>query len=150
MTEGPYGVYAEAETTVEFFHCDPMRVVWHGNYVDFFELGRRALLDKIGYSYEEMAASGFAFPVIEIQVKYTASLHFKDKVVIRAVLSEYENRLRIEYEVRNGQTGVVAAKGRSTQMAFDMAKNESCFVCPNELTEKVKALIADQAGKEKT
>jgi acyl-CoA thioester hydrolase len=61
------------------------------------------------------------------------------------MLLEYENRLKIQYEIRNVKTGAVVTKGFSTQMAFDIKAGESCFMCPKIFVEKVEALI----GKEK-
>jgi acyl-CoA thioester hydrolase len=146
---GPYNIWAEAEIAVEFYHCDPLRVVWHGNYLDFFEVGRRALLEKIGYSYNDMEETGYAFPVIEISAKYLGSLKFKDRATIKAILVEYENRLRIHFEIRNAQTGQLTTKGISTQMAIDMKTMESCFVCPQILHDKVEALIREQRAGNK-
>ena len=143
---GPYDIFAESEITVEFFHVDPMCVVWHGNYINFFETGRRVLLEKIGYCYDDMEKSGYAFPVIEIQAKYSGSLKFRDRAIVKAVLLEYENRLKIKYEIRDAQTGVVMTRGHSTQMAFDTRAGESCFVCPPALIEKVEALIGRKAS----
>jgi len=141
---GPFNIYAEAEATVEFFDVDSMRIVWHGNYLNYFELGRRVLLEKIGYDYNEMEKSGYSFPIIEISVKYLGSLRFKDRAIIKAVLLEYENRLRIQYEIRNALTGAVTTKGVSTQMAFELKTGESCFVCPKILIDKVEAMIGEQ------
>jgi acyl-CoA thioester hydrolase len=138
---GPYNLYAEEEFIVEFYDLDPLQVVWHGNYINYFEIGRRALLEKIGYSYDEMAKSGYAFPVIEVSAKYLSSLRFRDRARVKAVLMEYENRLLIRYEIRNVQTGILATKGSSTQMAFDMKNNDSCFVSPPILIKKVEAFI---------
>ena len=141
---GPYNIFAETETTVEFFDLDPFQVVWHGNYLNYFEIGRRVLLDKIGYGYYEMAESGYAFPVVEVSVKYLASLRHRDRARIRAVLEEYENRLMIKYEIRNAQTDILTTKGVTTQMAFDIKAGESCFVCPPALTEKIEKFIKER------
>jgi len=141
---GPYNIYAETEITVEFFHLDPLRIVWHGNYLNYFEIGRRALLEKIGYSYDEMEKSGYTFPVIEISAKYLSSLRFRDRAIVKAILMEYENRLLIRYEIRDAKTGQITTKGSSTQMAFDIKKNDSCFVCPQILVEKVEAFIGEK------
>jgi acyl-CoA thioester hydrolase len=138
---GPFNIFAEGETTVEFFHCDPLRVVWHGNYLNFFEIGRRMLLEKICYSYPEMEESGYAFPVIEVSAKYIGPLRFGDRAKIKAILTEYENRLKIQFEIRNAQTGQITTKGFSTQMAIDIKTGESCFVCPTALTDKIEAII---------
>jgi len=141
---GPYNLYAEAEVTVEFFDLDPLRIVWHGNYLNYFEAGRRALLEKIDYSYLEMEKSGYAFPVIEVSVKYISSLRLGDRARIKAVLAEYENCLMIRYEIRNAETGLITTKGSSTQMALDIKNNESCFVCPPILIKKVEACIGEK------
>jgi acyl-CoA thioester hydrolase len=143
---GPYNIYAEAEITVEFFDLDPMKVVWHGNYINYFELGRRALMEKINYGYDEMEKSGYAFPVVEVRAKYLSSLRLRDRARIRAVLMEYENRLLIRYEIRNAQTGVLTTKGSSTQMAYDIKNRESCFVCPPILINKVEAFIGGETS----
>jgi len=142
---GPYNLFAEEEFTVEFYDLDPLQVVWHGNYINYFEIGRRALLEKIGYSYDEMVKSGYAFPIIEVSVKYLSSLRFRDKARVKAILMEYENRLLIRYEIRNAQTGQLVTKGSSTQMAYDVNKKDSCFVCPSILVKKVEDFIKGNA-----
>jgi len=138
---GPYNIYAETEFTVEFFHLDPMQVVWHGNYINYFEIGRRILLEKIGYDYTDMKESGYSFPVIEVYAKYIGSLRFLDRAKIKAILLEYENRLKMQFEIRNAKTGVIVTKGYSTHMAVDVKAGESCFLCPKIFVEKIEALI---------
>jgi len=141
---GPYNLYAEEEFTVEFYNCDPLNVVWHGNYINYFEIGRRALLDKIGYNYDAMKESGYAFPVIEVSAKYISSLRFRDRARVKAILVEYENCLKMRYEILNIQTGRITTKGSSTQMAVDITKMESCFVSPPILIKKIEACIGEK------
>ena len=141
---GPYNIFAEAEITVEFYDLDPMQVVWHGNYINYFETGRRVLLEKIGYSHNEMEQSGYLFPVIEISAKYMGPLRFRDQARVKAVLVEYENRLRIQYEIYNIKTGLLTTKGVSTQMAYDIKARDSCFACPKILIDKVEILIGGE------
>jgi acyl-CoA thioester hydrolase len=131
----------EISFEVPFYDVDPMGIVWHGNYVKYFELARCALLDAIGYGYREMSASGYTFPVTHLAVKYVRSLHYGDVVRAKATLVEYENCLKINYELRNGD-GIVTTKGDSSQMAFDVSHNESCFVCPRCFIEKVERFRA--------
>jgi len=138
---GPYNIFAETEITVEFFDLDPMQVVWHGNYINYFEIARNILLDKIGYGYKEMVKSGYAFPVVEASAKYLAPLRHRDRARIKAVLEEYENRLKIRFEIRNADTGILTTRGMTTQMAFNIETGESCFTCPPALTEKVEKFI---------
>ena len=138
---GPYNIFTETEIDIEFFDIDPMQIVWHGNYIKYFEIGRRALLEKIGYYYYAMKETGYTFPVIEVSVKYLNSLRFLDRIRVKTILMEYENRLVLRYEIRNVKTGLLTTKGTTTQMAFNIKSGESCFVCPKELIEKVEAFI---------
>ena len=138
---GPFNIFAETEISVEFFHLDPMRVVWHGNYIDFFEVGRRSLLEKIGCDYYTMEKAGYAFPIVKISAKFSGPLRFKDKARIKAILMEYENCLKIKYEIRNAETGLITTEGESTQMAININIMESCLASPAFLIEKVEALI---------
>ena len=140
---GPYNIFAETEISIEFNDLDPMRIVWHANYFNYFETARRTLLQKLNYDYYQMEESGYVFPVIEVSAKYLASLRYKDRAKVKAILMEYENRLMIRYEIRNIQTGELTTKGVSTQMAIDIKKQESCFVCPQILIDKVEALIKE-------
>jgi acyl-CoA thioester hydrolase len=125
---------------VEFYDVDSMRVVWHGNYVKYIEKGRCALLDKIGYGYLQMVDDGYSFPVTDIKVKYVRSLMFGDTARIKATLVEYENRIKIKYEIYNDKTGMLTTKAESTQMAVKVSTGESCFICPETFTRKVEKL----------
>ena len=58
------------EFKIDFFEVDSMRIVWHGNYINYFERARCAFLDKIGYNYIAMEESGYIFPVTEVKCKY--------------------------------------------------------------------------------
>ena len=134
-------VSEEMTFKVEFYDVDSMRVTWHGNYVKFIERGRCALLDKIGYGYLQMVEDGYAFPVAELKIKYVRSLAFGDEARIKASLIEYENRLKIRYEIYNAKTGVLATKAESTQMAVKLQTGETCFVCPEKLIACVETLL---------
>jgi acyl-CoA thioester hydrolase len=137
----PHQLTAEAEFTVEFYDLDSMNEVWHGNYIKYFEKARCALLNKIGYGYLEMRESGYAFPVISISAQFIKSLYFGEQVRARAILDEYESGLKILYEISRFETGELCAKGASTQMAYDIKADASCFVCPQGFIEKVEALL---------
>ena len=134
-------IEASAEFRVEFYDVDPMGVVWHGNYVKYMELGRCALLDKIGYGYSEMKESGYAFPVTSLKLKYIKPLLFKQKAVVKAVLTEYENRIKIEYLIYDKESGELTTKGESIQMALNMETGETSFLCPECFIRKVEALL---------
>jgi acyl-CoA thioester hydrolase len=129
--------FAEVEMQVQFFDLDPMEIVWHGNYVKYLEVARCALLDKIGYNYVEMKASGYAWPIIDMHLRYAAPATFGQVLKLRAEIVEWENRLKIDYLVSDAATGRRLNKASTIQVAVDMATKEMCFVSPPVLFEKL-------------
>jgi acyl-CoA thioester hydrolase len=129
--------YAEVDHQVQFFDLDPMQIVWHGNYVKYLEIARCALLDKIGYNYLQMQASGFSWPVIDMQLRYIGAASFGQILRVRAELVEWENRLKIDYLITDATTGKRLNRASTTQVAVDIASGEMCFVSPAILFEKL-------------
>ena len=134
-------IKADILCQAQFYDLDPMHVVWHGNYAKFFELARCALLEKIGYSYTDMAASGHVWPVVELSVKYIGPIVLAQNIRVEASLAEYENRLRITYKIFDVQTGKTLTKGQTTQLAVKADSKELCFESPTDLIHRVKALL---------
>jgi acyl-CoA thioester hydrolase len=128
---------AEVEVQVQFFDLDPMQIVWHGNYAKYLEVARCALLDSIDYNYEQMSASGYAWPIIEMNLRYAAPAKFAQRLKLRAELTEYENRLRIDYLVSDAETGRRLNRAHTIQVAVDMTNGEMCFVSPPVLLQKL-------------
>jgi acyl-CoA thioester hydrolase len=128
---------------VEFYDVDSMNVVWHGNYAKYMELGRCALLDDIGFGYVEMAESGYVWPVVDMRIKFIKPLRFGQRVVLRARLAEYENRLKIKYEIRDVDSDEKTTIAESVQMAVNIGSNEGCLVSPACLVEQVEKRIRE-------
>lgn len=128
---------AEAEIQVQFFDLDPMEVVWHGHYVKYLEVARCALLDTIDYNYAQMKASGYAWPVIDMQLRYIDSATFGQRLKLCAEIVEWENRLKIGYLVSDAASGRRLLRASTTQVAVDMATREMCFVSPAVLFQKL-------------
>lgn len=118
------------EHTVAFHELDPMNVVWHGNYVNFFELARAALLNKIGLSYSTMKELGYVWPVVKLNCKYIRSAQLGQKLAIRAEITDYRNTISMKFTIRDAETGTLLTKGETTQMAVHIATGESCMASP--------------------
>jgi acyl-CoA thioester hydrolase len=137
----PTRLCAEVDVTVEFFDVDSMQVVWHGNYLKYMERARCALLDKIGYGYRQMLASGYAWPVVDVRLKYIKPLVFGQSVRVRATLVDYENRLKIAYLIHDPQGEGKIFEGSSVQMAVDAVSGETCFSTPKSTVEHIESLL---------
>lgn len=130
---------AESEITAQFYDLDPMNIVWHGNYARYFEIARCALLDKIGYNYAEMSASGFIWPIVDMHVRYIKPISFDQKVNVRADLVEHEFRLKILYTLTDKQDGHRICKGHTCQVAVDEKSRELQLKSPSILFEKIES-----------
>jgi acyl-CoA thioester hydrolase len=129
---------SEVMVDVPFHDVDVMEVVWHGHYVKYFEVARTALLGRIDYDYPQMRASGYAWPVVECYLKYVRPARYGQRLLVRARLKEYENRLKIEYDIASFDTGERLTKGYTVQVAVDLTNNELQFVSPPCLIQRVE------------
>lgn len=120
-----------------FHDLDPMDVVWHGNYARYFEHARCALLARFDYDYPAMRDSGYAWPVVDMRVKFVRPVVYGQRVIVRAAIVEWENRLKIDYEIRDEAAGQRLTKGYTVQVAVDMATREMCYVCPPVLWQRL-------------
>lgn len=132
-------ISAEVTLRTQFCEIDPMNIVWHGNYARYLEEARAALLSGIGYGYAEMQASGFAWPIVEMSIKYVRPLKLGQKFIVSATLKEYENRICIEYRGLDAETRTVLTKARTVQLAVSIATGELSFVSPRQLIECVRS-----------
>ena len=132
---------ADVEILVPFFDVDMMEVVWHGHYVKYFEEARCALLDKLGHNYRQMRDAGYAWPIIDLQVRYIRGAQFGQRIRVRADLVEWENRLKIHYLITDVATGERMTRGSSVQVAVEIATREMLLASPKVFVEAVERVL---------
>lgn len=130
---------AEVLLEVPFHDVDVMGVAWHGHYVKYFEAARGALLRALDYDYPQMRDSGYLWPVVECQLKYVRPARYGQKLRVTARLLEYENRLKIAYEIFDAAGGERLTRGHTVQVAVEAASEELQFVSPRVLLERVES-----------
>lgn len=131
-------LHVDTQIVVPFFDVDSMNVVWHGHYIKYLEVARCALLDLIGHNYNDMLASGYAWPVIDLQLRYVRSAVFGQTLTVRASLVEWENRLKINYLISDAATGERLTRASSVQVAVDVASREMLLASPRVFVEAVE------------
>lgn len=127
---------------IPFYDVDLMEIVWHGHYVKYFEDARCKLLQELDYNYEAMRASGFAWPIVDLRIKYVRPARFNRTVRVIADIMEWEVRLRIEYRIVDVESKEVLTKGETVQVAIDMSSMEMCFVTPAIWRKKLQDKLA--------
>jgi acyl-CoA thioester hydrolase len=139
-------VTASAEATPQFYDLDPMNIVWHGHYPRFLELGRVAVMKRIGYNYEEMVESGFAWPIIDLRMRYARPMRLDKPVKITAGIVEWENTLRITYLIQDAETGQRVMRASSSQVALRIGTDDMLWVTPPILREKLAPFLPRSAS----
>jgi acyl-CoA thioester hydrolase len=107
------------ETTlrVRYAETDQMAVVYHSNYIDWFEVGRVELLRQLGFSYREMEQDGMHLPVVEVSCRYKHPARYDDEITIRTRLAQMKpSLLRFAYEVLRSEDGRLLATGESVHL----------------------------------
>lgn len=123
-------VRALTKIDVPFHDVDSMGVVWHGRYIKYLELARCELLESFGYNYDAMADSGYAWPIVDVRVKYIKPARFKQKLEIDTRLVEWEHRIKVSYIIRDVSTGEKLTKAYTTQMAVEVATGNTQYESP--------------------
>ncbi|PQZ92617.1 MULTISPECIES: thioesterase family protein [Pseudomonas] len=134
-------LHCDTEILVPFFDVDTMNVVWHGHYVKYLEVARCALLDKIGHNYTQMLESGYAWPVIDMQLRYVRGAVFGQTINVRASLVEWENRLKVNYLITDLASGERLTRASTVQVAVEVASREMQLASPNVFTNAVEVAL---------
>ncbi|MBN8234555.1 acyl-CoA thioesterase [Halobacillus kuroshimensis] len=99
----------ETPIQVRYQETDMMGVVYHANYLIWFEIGRTAFIDGLGFSYAEIEKEGVVSPVIDAQVSFKKPVRYGDDVCVRTWVESYDGlRVSYGYEVvhADGSTAV--------------------------------------------
>ncbi|MGG7035443.1 MAG: acyl-CoA thioesterase [Flavobacterium sp.] len=87
---------------VRYSETDQMGVVYHGNYAQYFEMGRVEWLRNIGISYKSMEEEGVMLPVVSLNMRYKKSAFYDDLLTIKTIFKKQESiKIEFDYEVRN-------------------------------------------------
>jgi acyl-CoA thioester hydrolase len=109
-------IRSRSAISVRYAETDMMGVVYHANFLPWFEIGRTHLLKEIGISYRELEAAGYRLPVLEVAARYLRPARYDDQLEVVTTLEDRPLlRIRLRYEVR--RDGELLATG-STVHAF--------------------------------
>ena len=105
------------EIEVKFSDVDMLGVVWHGNYIRYFEDGREAFGKQYGLGYMDVYNAGYVVPIVNVNCDYKRFLRYEDKVIIETIYTPTESaKINFAYRLLNAQTGELIVKGSTTQV----------------------------------
>ena len=120
---------------VRYRECDPMGVVYHTHYLDYFEAARTEALREWGLVYRELEESGIIMPVVDVRVRYHRPARYDDLLAITARFPEdVSTRVRIEYETRRDGEEPVLVSGHVT-LCFVETERRRPIPAPDQVTD---------------
>lgn len=133
--------YAEARVRVRYAETDQMGVVYHANYLVWFEVGRVEFIRQLGMDYKSMEQEeGALIAVVEAAARYKAPARYDDELSIRTSLAAVRGPIvRFRYSVVRVADGLVLCEGETTHIVVgrDMKRREM----PASYAEKFAAVM---------
>jgi acyl-CoA thioester hydrolase len=127
----------ETTVCVRYAETDAMGVVYHTNYLIWFEVGRGEYMRQKGGDYADFEAQGFYLPVSEVDARFIAPARYGDLVTIKTWVEELRSRsLTLAYEVVMQETGQVLVTGHTRHICTD--REGHVKVIPREMRELLR------------
>ena len=112
-------IQSRVQVTVRYAETDMMGIVYHANYLPWFEVARTALLREQGFPYRQLETDGYRIPVLEVAAKFVRPALYDDVLTVVATMREKPLlRIRLEYEVFRGEE--LLATGHSSHAFCDL------------------------------
>ena len=128
----------EFKVRVRYSETDQMGVVYHGNYAQYFEMGRVEWLRNIGISYKWMEENGVMLPVVSLSMNYKKPARYDDLITVKTIFkSQSSVKIEFDYEIYN-EAGELLTTGNSILVFVD-AKTGRPVLPP----DYVKELLAE-------
>jgi len=132
------GLFAVTDIRVRYAETDGMKVVYHGNYLTYFEQARTEMLRQAGIPYSVIEQLGLYVVVTEAHVNYRRAALYDDLLHVKASVKEMPtNRIRIEYEVSRNDDPTIIVDGYTTH-AFLNANTNKPARPPKVFTDRMQ------------
>jgi len=116
-----------------------MGVVYHGNYAQYFEIGRVEWLRNLGISYKKMEELGVMLPVVSLTMNYKKSAFYDDDLTIRTIFKKLSSvKIEFDYELYN-EKGDLLTTGNSVLVFVNMETGRP-MAAPDYVVDKIQML----------
>lgn len=123
---------------IRYSETDQMGYAHHGNYAQYYEIGRLELLHDLGISYKKMEEEGIILPVYSMNTRFIKPAKFDDKLILKTTLQEIPTaRIKFQYEIFNSDNEKITQA--DTVLVFvDTQKNRPIKIPENLLNKILK------------
>src|SRR5882762_6926361 len=139
--------YYDADVRVRYAETDQMGVVYHANYLVWFEVGRVELIRALGVEYKQMEIEDDChIVVVDAHCRFMKSAKYDDLLKIRTRIADTQNRtISFSYEVLRDSDKEILAKGETTHVIC--GKNGRPKILPEKYREQFAAFREQQARR---
>jgi acyl-CoA thioester hydrolase len=136
---------SETTTRVRYAETDKMGVVYHSNFIVWFEIGRVEMLRQLGFRYRDMEREDDChIAVADVRVRFKAPARYDDEILIRTRLKNArDSLLQFGYEIVRAEDGMLLAEGETTHIVVDSKFEKSA------MPQKYLKAFAKAMGKHK-
>jgi acyl-CoA thioester hydrolase len=146
-------VVGEVKLRVRYAETDQMGVVYHSNFLIWFEIGRVELIRQLGIRYRDMEQQDNChIPVADLHVRYKEPAYYDDEIVVRTRLKDvHRSLLRFQYEILRAEDRKLLAQGETAHVVVD-DKLKRCslpekYISIFRRSDTSRARISDQSGQ---
>jgi len=134
----------DVKIRVRYKDTDKMGVVYHSNYIVYYEVARTEMLRDLNVPYSEMEAQGIMMPILEIESKYIAPAYYDEEITVRAIVdTEPMARINVRYEVIN-EAGQTINTGHTLLGFVNSATHRPCRA-PKYFIERIREELEKSA-----
>ena len=129
-------LWHRCELRTLYVDTDRSQVVYHANYLKYFEFGRASFMRYASYPYKKIEESGYIYPIIKTELNYYTPLFYDDLMYIHTRPGELELvKLQFDYLITRADDGDIVCAGftRHCAVAADSG-------LPVEIDEKTRKL----------
>ncbi|MGD0445589.1 MAG: thioesterase family protein [Edaphobacter sp.] len=131
---------SEARVRVRYAETDQMGVVYHSNYLIWFEVGRVEFIRQMGLDYKRMEEEGFAIAVVDAHVRYRVPARYDDELVVETrLLASRGAVIKFGYRIVRALDGVQLCEGETMHVCVDKDMKKICL--PPKYAERFAAYL---------
>jgi acyl-CoA thioester hydrolase len=117
-------VWHRCEYRTLYADTDRSEVVYHANYLRYFEFGRTSLMRDVAYPYKEIEASGYVYPIIDLGISFYQPLYYDDLIYVHTRPTNLERvRLQFDYLITHAEKSHMICIGFTKHCALNKAGN---------------------------
>ena len=140
---------SETRIQVRYAETDQMGIVYHANYLIWFNIALEKMMSNLGFSIQMGEKKGFYFPVVEVNLKYHQPAKYGDELIVKATPEETTvARFTTHFQVIRVKRKKLLAEGSTTCVLTD-ATHGALIRIPSEFETVAQCLMPKTRGGEK-